>query len=60
MAKKPDVTEKCPQCHGDGTVQGRYTDGAPLVCPTCGGDGHVPKGTEVADAEPEAEGAEAE
>lgn len=39
MAKEP--MEKCPDCGGGGTVAGRYTDAAPIVCGTCGGAGVV-------------------
>lgn len=49
--KKHDVTEKCPQCNGDGTVPGRYTDANPVVCPTCGGDGNVAKDPEPVEAD---------
>lgn len=55
--KSKDVTEKCPQCHGDGTVEARYTEAGPKVCPTCGGDGNVPKHEKV---EPAAEDAPSE
>lgn len=42
-----DVTEKCPQCGGEGTVPGRYTEAGPVLCPTCDGDGNVPKHEKV-------------
>ena len=41
--KKRDVTEKCPDCDGEGVTPGYYTLG-PVACGTCGGAGTVPKG----------------
>ena len=41
--KRRDVTEKCPDCKGEGVVDGYYTLG-PVECQTCGGDGSIPKG----------------
>lgn len=40
--KKKTETEDCPTCHGEGTVQGRYTD-PPRPCPDCKGKGVIPK-----------------
>lgn len=55
-AKARDVTEKCPDCKGEGVTAGYYTVG-PVECGTCGGSGTIPKG-EVeqmrAKAEPDA------
>ena len=57
--KRPDQdAEKCPTCHGEGVVQGRYTESAPIVCPTCDGGMVVPAGTEAEPVEEPESGAE--
>lgn len=40
---KPDVTETCEQCNGEGVVQ----TPAAVVCNACDGAGVVPKGEQA-------------